>query len=177
MSHRPKNRSRLFQKRDTTSLVSRAGDHFRLGISVALLTCMAAKLLLVDDDNTTRNALSRSLRQEGYNVTSVTNGVEAARRLSIESFDLVLSNFPMPGMDGLDLTRHMSRVAPQTPIIIMSESPGINRDDVVTAGAFDLIEKPMDLSSLIAKIEFAFATGAPHHQPGIGFSKDQHFIG
>lgn len=123
---------------------------------------MTAKLLLVDDDHTTRNALSRCLRQEGYNVTSVNNGIEAVKRLSIESFDLVLSDFTMPGMDGLNLAKHVNRVAPQTPIIIMSGSAGINREDVVNAGGFDLIEKPMVLNSLIAKIELAFATGAPH---------------
>jgi len=145
-------------------------------MSVALATGMAAKLLFVDDHDMTRNALSRCLRQEGYNVISVNNGIEAVKRLSIESFDLVLSDFTMPGMDGLNLTKHISRVAPQTPIIIMSGSADINREDVVNAGAFDLIEKPMVLNSLIAKIELAFATGAPHK--GLRSSlEERHFIG
>src|SRR4029077_17339474 len=138
--------------------------------------CMTAKLLLIDDHDMTRNALSRCLTQEGYNVTSVHNGTQEAKRLSIESFDLVLSDFTMPGMDGLNLTKHISRVAPQTPIIIMSGSADINREDVVNAGGFDLIEKPMVLNSLIAKIELAFATGAPHK--GLRSSlQERHFIG
>ena len=145
------------------------------GMSVALEKCMAAKLLLVDDDGTTRNALSRCLRQEGYNVTAVSNGIEAARRLSIESFDLVLSDFAMPGMDGLDLTKHIIRVASQTPIIIMSGSAGITRQDVLNAGGFDFIEKPMVLNSLIAKIELAFATGAPRKETPFDL-EGRHFI-
>jgi len=138
---------------------------------------MAAKLLVVDSNDTNRNALSRSLRQEGYNVTSVSGGVEAARRLSPESFDLVLLDFDTPGIDGINLTKQISRAVPHTPIIVMSASACIRPGEVLNAGAFDLIEKPVDLNSLIAKIEFAFATGAPHKQSQAGVPEDQHFIG
>jgi len=122
---------------------------------------MTGKLLIVDDDYLTRNAISLFLSQEGYEVTSVPNGIEAAKRLCVESFDLVLSDFKMPGMHGLSLAKHINRVAPQTAIIIMSGSADINRDDVVAAGGIDLIEKPIILEKLVAWIELAFATGAP----------------
>ena len=122
---------------------------------------MAGKILVVDDYTTTRTTLALSLRQEGYQVVAVADGSEAAQRLSIEAFDLVLSDFSMPGMNGFTLARHISRVAPHTPVIIMSGSVEINREDALNSGAFDLIEKPVALNSLIAKIELAFALGAP----------------
>ncbi|HEY7168529.1 MAG TPA: response regulator [Candidatus Binatia bacterium] len=147
------------------------------GPGLAFRTAMAGKILLVDDYTTTRNALAFSLRQEGYQVVAVCDGNEAARRLSIESFDLVLSDFAMPGMDGLALTRHIGRVAPQTPIIIMSGSVEINRGEALSVGAFDFVEKPFVLNSLIAKIELAFATGAPNNQFQNRLAENRQFIG
>src|SRR5215470_12235909 len=117
---------------------------------------MPGKLLVVDDDDTTRKVVSLFLRGEGYEVISVSNGIEAVERLSIESFDLVLSDFAMPGMDGLNLTRHIHSVAPQTLIIVMSGHVSMNREDVMNVGGVDFIRKPIVLTELLAKIELAF---------------------
>jgi DNA-binding NtrC family response regulator len=125
---------------------------------------MTGQLLVVDDDYLTRNAVSLFLSQEGYEVTSVPNGIEAEKRLSVESFDLVLSDFNMPGMDGLSLAKHIHRVAPQTAIIIMSGSADIKPKHVVAAGGIDFIEKPIIFEKLLARIELAFATGGPHKE-------------
>jgi DNA-binding response OmpR family regulator len=133
---------------------------------------MPGKLLVVDDDYLTRAAISLFLSQEGYEVISVPNGIEAAKRLSIESFDLVLSDFNMPGMDGLSLASHINRVAPQTAIIIMSGSTDIKREHVVTGVGIDFIEKPIVLDKLLARIALAFATGAPQ-----GDTESRQFIG
>ena len=129
-----------------------------------------------DDYLTTRKALSFSLRQEGYQVLALASGIEAVKRLAIESFDLVLSDYSMPGMDGLALANHIRRVAPHTPIIIMSGTIEISRDAAVSAGAFDLIEKPFELNALIGKIELAFAIGAPEKTSHSTFEKPPHFI-
>ena len=74
-------------------------------------------------------------------------------RFSKDSFDLVLSDFAMPGMDGLTLTHEIRRLAPKTPIIIMSGHPEVKRENVLGAGAVDFIEKPILLNNLLAKIE------------------------
>jgi len=137
---------------------------------------MTGKLLVVDDNDMTRKVVSLFLRREGYEVVSVSNGIEAAKRLSIESFDLVLSDFAMPGMDGLSLAKHINRVAPKTAIIIMSGNADIKREHVVTAGGVDFIEKPIILDKLLTRIELAFATGAPHNGTRFGFEK-RHSIG
>src|SRR5215470_7232605 len=98
---------------------------------------MTGKILVAADDYITRNSVSLFLTREGYDVVTVDNGTDAARRLSIESFDLVLADFEMPGMDGLSLSRHIDRVTPHTAIIIMSGSADINREDVIASGASD----------------------------------------
>lgn len=137
---------------------------------------MPGKLLVVDDDPLTRTAISLFLSQESYEVTSVPSGIEAKERLSIESFDLVLSDFNMPGMDGLRLAEHINRVAPQTAIIIMSGSADINRENLTAVGCIDFIEKPINLEKLLAKIELAFATGATPNKTQSG-PEGRHFIG
>ena len=137
---------------------------------------MTGKFLVVDDDYLTRNAISLFLSQEGFEATSVPTGIEAAKRLSVESVDLVLSDFNMPGMSGLRLTKHINRVTPQTAVIIMSGSAEINREDVLAAGGIDLIEKPILLDKLLAKIELAFAIGAPQNDSRCG-TESREFIG
>jgi len=94
---------------------------------------MTRKILVAADDHITRNAVSLFLSREGYEVVSVDNGTEAAKRLSMESFDLVVADYAIPGMDGISLAKHIKRVAPQT-AIIMSGSTDINREDVVGRG-------------------------------------------
>jgi DNA-binding NtrC family response regulator len=137
---------------------------------------MIGKILVAADDYVTRNSVSLFLNREGYDVVTADNGTEAARRLSVESFDLVLADFEMPGMDGLSLSRHINRVAPYTAIIIMSGSADVNPEDILATSASDFIEKPIILNRLLAKIERAFATGIPHQK--IGFSiEGHHFIG
>jgi len=140
------------------------------------LACMTGKILVAADDYITRNSVSLFLSREGYDVVTVDNGTDAARCLSVESFDLVLADFEMPGMDGLSLLRHINRVAPHTAIIIMSGCADINREDVVATSVCDFIEKPIVLNKLLAKIELAFATEAPHKETGFGVEV-RHFIG
>lgn len=133
--------------------------------------------MVVDDDDTTRKVVSLFLRREGYEVISVSNGIEAVERLSIESFDLVLSDFAMPGMDGLNLTRHIHSVAPQTLIIVMSGHVSMNREDVMNVGGVDFIRKPIVLTELLAKIELAFATGVPQNGSRSTHTEGRQFIG
>ena len=135
---------------------------------------MTGKILVAADDYITRNSVSLFLSRQGYDVVAVDNGTEAAKRLSAESFDLVLSDFDMPGMDGVSLSKHTHRVAPHTAIIIMSGSADIK--NLTAVGGIDFIQKPIILDKLLAKIELAFATGAPPNGTQFGF-EDRHFIG
>jgi FixJ family two-component response regulator len=59
----------------------------------------------------------------------------------------------------------------------MSASTEISHNDVLNAGAFDFVEKPISLNSLIAKIELAFATGAPNRVRQSTAAEAPHFIG
>ena len=125
------------------------------GTTLAEQLRVVRKILVVDDSNSTRNAVSYCLERDGYEVVSVSDGLQAVARFSEDPFDLVLSDFAMPGMNGFALTRAIHTLAPHTPIIVMSGRPDVKRENVIEAGAVDFLEKPILLDDLLAKIELA----------------------
>ena len=136
------------------SLVAKLRPNLQ-GTALAEPTRVARRVLVVDDSNSARYAVSYVLKKDGFDVVCVADAVEAVARFSKDSFDLVLSDFAMPGMDGLSLTHEIHRLAPNTPIIVMSGHPEVKRENVLGAGAVDFIEKPILLNNLLAKIEIA----------------------
>jgi sigma-B regulation protein RsbU (phosphoserine phosphatase) len=113
-------------------------------------------LLVVDDDEFNRDMLSRRLRRDGYSVQTAANGVEALRLLRAESFDLVLLDLIMAGLDGYQVMLKMKadEVLARVPVIMLSsldQETGIAR--CIEAGAEDYITKPFSPVFLRARIE------------------------
>lgn len=113
------------------------------------------KILLVDDSKTELHYLSDLLGKRGYLVRTAENGEEAMRRLGEETPDLILMDVVMPGQNGFQVTRAISR-NPDTqdvPIIICT-SKGQETDRIwgLRQGARDYIVKPVDPQELLAKI-------------------------
>ncbi len=84
------------------------------------------KILVVDDEEIMRRSLADILRQEGYQVHMVASGEAAVNTLrtmqaSGDSFDVILLDLKMPGMDGLDVLRVASNLAPDTLVILLAE--------------------------------------------------------
>lgn len=116
------------------------------------------RLLVVDDNETNRDLISRQLARFGYTVATATDGEEALERLRQEAFDLVLLDVIMPRMDGVEtLTRlrQEDRMA-DTPVIMLSS---LNELDsavrCIEMGATDYIAKPVQASLLEARIAAA----------------------
>src|SRR5215471_2754055 len=113
-------------------------------------------LLVVDDDEFNRDMLSRRLRRDGYTVQTAVNGVEALRLLRAESFDLVLLDLIMSGLDGYQVMLKMKSddALSRVPVIMLSsldQETGIAR--CIEAGAEDYITKPFSPVFLRARIE------------------------
>ena len=81
---------------------------------------MKGKILVVDDEETTRLTLADILRLEEYLVQTVANGVEAIDFLKRETFDLILLDLKMPGVDGIDVLRKAVQIAPDTMVIFLT---------------------------------------------------------
>lgn len=122
----------------------------------------AARLLVVDDDESNRDMLSRRLRRSGYEVETAEGGQHALDILAAHSFDLVLLDNMMPGLSGIDVLRVLRQKysASRLPVIMVTAQA--ESDNVVAAlqqGANDYITKPVDLKVALARIETQLA----HH--------------
>ncbi len=113
-------------------------------------------ILVVDDERSMRDFLKILLNKEGYQVETAPNGSEALTLLGKHSFDLVISDIKMDGMDGLELLSSIKEQSPALPVVMITAfaSP----DDAVFAmknGAFDYISKPFNVDEIKSVITSA----------------------
>jgi twitching motility two-component system response regulator PilH len=114
------------------------------------------KILLVDDSKTELHYLSELLTKRGYVIRTAENGEDAMRRLGEEKPDLILMDVVMPGQNGFQLTRAITRDPRFTTVpVIMCTSKNQETDKVwgMRQGARDYIVKPVDADELVAKIK------------------------
>lgn len=112
-------------------------------------------VLVVDDDSITRQMLAFTLRKAGYDVTTATNGAEAYERFLIDQHQLIVSDWSMPGMDGLDLCRAIRRVDSSRYVYFILLTTHDRPEDAIAglgAGADDYVRKPFDPGELIMRV-------------------------
>jgi twitching motility two-component system response regulator PilH len=113
------------------------------------------KILLVDDSRTELHHLSELLGKRGFEVRTAENGEDAMKRLGEETPDLILMDVVMPGQNGFQLTRAITRDPRFSKVpVIMCTSKNQETDRVwgMRQGARDYIVKPVDANELMAKI-------------------------
>jgi twitching motility two-component system response regulator PilH len=114
------------------------------------------KILLVDDSKTELHHLSDLLTKRGYQVRTAENGEEALRRLAEEKPDLILMDVVMPGQNGFQLTRAITRdpdFADVPVIICTSKNQETDKVWGMRQGARDYVVKPVNADELVAKIK------------------------
>jgi two-component system KDP operon response regulator KdpE len=111
-----------------------------------------ARILLVEDDEATREAVARNLEGHGFRVTTSGDVADALRRWDAERPDLILLDLGLPDLDGATVVRHVRREA-TTPILILSARAD-ERVKVATleAGADDYVTKPFGMDELRARM-------------------------
>jgi twitching motility two-component system response regulator PilH len=113
------------------------------------------KILLVDDSKTELHFLSELLGKRGFSVRTAENGEDAMRRLGEDKPDLILMDVVMPGQNGFQLTRAITRDPRFADVpVIMCTSKNQETDKVwgMRQGARDYVVKPVDADELVAKI-------------------------
>jgi twitching motility two-component system response regulator PilH len=113
-------------------------------------------VLVVDDSKTELMVISDLLSKNGYNVRTAENAEEAFRRLGEEKPDLILMDVVMPGQNGFQLTRAITRDPQYSTIpVIMCTSKNQETDRVwgMRQGARDYVTKPVDVNELLSKIK------------------------
>ena len=114
------------------------------------------KILVVDDSKTELHHLTDLLGKRGYTVRTAENGDEAMRRLAEDKPDLILMDVVMPGQNGFQLTRSITRDPRFAGVpVIMCTSKNQETDKVwgMRQGARDYIVKPVNADDLVAKIK------------------------
>lgn len=113
-------------------------------------------ILLVDDEENARIALSRILAREGYIVDTVSNGFEALNHLREHDVNLIVTDINMPEMDGISFLRELNRCFPGSNVIMMTAYGGVESYiEAINLGAFEYINKPVkveELKSIMNKI-------------------------
>lgn len=111
-------------------------------------------ILLVDDEPGVRFALSEVLRDRGYHVLVASSGAEALKALASADIDIVVTDFSMPGMDGLELCTRITASAPRLPVLLLTAHGSEQlRKRASSCGACGCLTKPFDIDEIAQEIE------------------------
>jgi signal transduction histidine kinase len=112
------------------------------------------KILIVDDEKTTREILARALAAKGFLIRTVASGAEALEALDEEPFDLMITDLLMPNMEGNDLIENAQQRHPDLISIVITAHATIETAvKALQQGAYDYITKPFDPEVMIPVIE------------------------
>lgn len=111
---------------------------------------MRWRVLLVDDDHHIRIMLKAFLETRGYRVELAVNGQDALTKLGEADYDIVVVDYNMPEVDGLEVLRHTRQSWPSLPVVLMTGGGGsaITARAIVELGAEACLLKPFDLQTL-----------------------------
>jgi DNA-binding NtrC family response regulator len=113
-----------------------------------------ARILVVDDEAMVCLSLTNWLKEENYFAASVQDGASAVKAVSEEKWDVVLLDLKMPGMDGMEVLRHVKEIAPQTVVVMMTAYSSVASSvKAMKDGAYDYIVKPLDVQELTLMLQ------------------------
>ena len=101
------------------------------------------RILIADDEEAIRILLAMALKTYDYEVDIVENGLEAINNIYKRSYDLIITDYMMPKMDGLELTKRIRSKYPSTPILIVTGNGPVH--DLLKSGATFCLKKPFSI--------------------------------
>jgi DNA-binding response OmpR family regulator len=117
---------------------------------------MAIRVLVVDDEEDFLKALVTRLELRGMDVRGVTSGDEALETLAERSFDVVVLDIKMPGLDGIDVLRAIRREHTGTAVLVLTGHASQElSEEGRSLGAFDYLIKPVKLEKILERIAAA----------------------
>jgi len=119
------------------------------------------RVLIVEDDAETIDFISKALREGGYQVTGARDGAEGLYLALTESFDLLVLDRMLPGLDGLALLETVRKAGKAVPVLILSALADVDdRVGGLRSGGDDYLCKPFAIAELMARIEALLRRGA-----------------
>jgi DNA-binding NtrC family response regulator len=117
------------------------------------LVAMAASILLVEDDPLIRDLICKALCKEAYQIVEASNGAQALKLLCAQRFDLVITDFVMPKVNGFKLVEELHSVHPRIPIIFITGYPSVISAKAILDGAAEILPKPFQLAVLKSTVQ------------------------
>ncbi len=115
-----------------------------------------AKILVIDDQRSIRNTLKDILEYENHSVELAEDGEQGVELFTANKYDVVLCDIKMPNMDGMEVLEKLHEKNPDAPVIMISGHGNIDTAvEAIKKGAYDFIEKPLDLNRMLVTIRNA----------------------
>ncbi len=114
------------------------------------------KILIIDDERSIRNSLKEILADEGYDVDVAENGVQGCAMVDKEKYSVIFCDIKMPEMDGMEVLEKFREMGVDSAVIMISGHGDIETAvECIKKGAFDFIQKPLDLNRILITIKNA----------------------
>ncbi len=114
------------------------------------------KILIIDDERSIRNSLKEILADEGYDVDVAENGAQGCAMVDKEKYSVIFCDIKMPEMDGMEVLDRLTQMGVDAAVIMISGHGDIDTAvDCIKRGAFDFIQKPLDLNRILITIKNA----------------------
>jgi DNA-binding NtrC family response regulator len=117
-----------------------------------------AKILVVEDNPGMRKMLVQALTEKDYDIAEVADGLDAAKKIETEGYDLIITDLKLPGIDGLEVLKRAKEINPNSLVIIITAFGTVeNAVEAMRLGAYDYILKPFSIKEVYLKIEKALS--------------------
>ncbi len=114
------------------------------------------KILIIDDERSIRNTLKEILEFEGHEITLAEDGISGVDKASNANFDAIFCDIKMPNMDGVEVLEKLESLGCESAIIMISGHGSIDTAvECIKKGAFDFIQKPLDLNRILITLKNA----------------------
>ncbi|MBQ9723172.1 MAG: sigma-54-dependent Fis family transcriptional regulator [Bacteroidales bacterium] len=114
------------------------------------------KILIIDDERSIRNSLKEILADEGYDVEVAENGMQGCEMADKEKYSVIFCDIKMPGMDGMEVLDKFAEMGIDAAVVMISGHGDIDTAvECIKKGAFDFIQKPLDLNRILITIKNA----------------------
>lgn len=122
------------------------------------------KILIADDEEGMRIAMSEALKRSGFETICCPDGLDAVAKLKSAKFSMVITDVKMPKMDGIDVLREVKRVSPETPVVVVTAYGTVdNAVEAMKEGACDYLLKPFSFENLIEIVKNGLAQADRYH--------------
>ena len=120
---------------------------------------LQGRVLIIDNDSSTRAECRQVLESNSFNVTTAKNGNQALDKIQKESYDVVLLNLNVTGLTGMEVLKRLKELSPVTAVIVITEQAAVaSAVEAIKQGAFDYLPRPFPPEALITRTKRAMNT-------------------